>query len=465
MTVIKQFILSMTDVVIGSMALIVILTIFRADIIFKIFAKRKCRLGQKKKEIAIEFLKLIRDIVVAPLLIFVVITLYRVPSCFSSFLASASNPNAKTGACELTKMRFCVPKEKGSVTIYLYAKTKKQEMQQNKITSLRVLGKLGFWKNIEDVFGALAVQLGKGLQPLPVSCDIKSSTSDLPDHFSQDDMPKANEIVFVVKSRHRIKAKSIEKKIQNLIRAQRKDINEIDNDIFHLMLQFEDNQGKNVCNASLPLLQFVQEDGNVSVLENNTFLYNLDMFTADKLKEFWSGSKGAGFRESMWHILLLCTLNILIDITFFAMLLVSAVVPWRFGHALWVMNISIKLKNAEDAKYVLQNAYDLDLMLANHLNLMYTFINESGKTNKTTMHWKNNISTKDRADSQKSLDQWILKLQCFNKEANSVRDGVFQNLCNELQNELKSRHRFQLFMPTFAWPSNANISITNTKDR
>ena len=79
------------------------------------------------------------------------------------------------------------------------------------------------------MFGALAVQLGKGLQPLPVSCDVISSTSDLPDHFSKDDMPKGNDIVFVVKSRHRVKAKSIEKKIQKLIHAQRKFMNEIDN--------------------------------------------------------------------------------------------------------------------------------------------------------------------------------------------------------------------------------------------
>merc|ERR1711871_1379693 len=169
-TVIKQFMLS------------------RADIIFMIFAKRNYTLGQKKKEIAIEFLKLIRDTIVAPLFIVVVITLYRVPSCFSSFLASASNPNAETGACKLTKMRFCSPKDKSSVTIYLYVQTNKQKVQQNKITSLRVLGKLGFWNNIENVFGALAVQLGKGLQPLPVSCDVISSTSDLPDHFSKDDM-------------------------------------------------------------------------------------------------------------------------------------------------------------------------------------------------------------------------------------------------------------------------------------
>ena len=71
------------------------------------------------------------------------------------------------------------------------------------------------------MFLGIAVQLGKGLQPLPVSCDIISSTTDLPDHFSQDDMPKANEIVFVVKSRHRIKAKSIENKIFNTCSTKR----------------------------------------------------------------------------------------------------------------------------------------------------------------------------------------------------------------------------------------------------
>ena len=41
----------------------------------------------------------------------------------------------------------------------------------------------------------------------------------------------------------------------------------------------------------------------------------------------------------------------------------------------------------------LQEIYDIDITLHNHMEYMYTFINESGKSSNTKLHWAKTIDT------------------------------------------------------------------------
>ena len=70
----------------------------------------------------------------------------------------------------------------------------------------------------------------------------------------------------------------------------------------------------NICNAKLPLIDLYDVVDNSFTLGSdaicNTNIVEEDM-TQEKLLPFWN--KGPGFRDSMWHIVLLCIFNIIVD--------------------------------------------------------------------------------------------------------------------------------------------------------
>ena len=102
----KQFFLCITDVLVGIVGLTVILTIFRADVVVQILGRRNEAISSKKKQIMIQFLKVIRDALVMPFFFVIVLTLYRLPSCILNFISSASQPITEPGILKVTKLKI-----------------------------------------------------------------------------------------------------------------------------------------------------------------------------------------------------------------------------------------------------------------------------------------------------------------------------------------------------------------------
>jgi len=453
----KQFFLCITDVLVGIIALTVIITVFRADVIFQILGKRNEAIASKKKQIMIQFLKVIRDAAVMPFFFIIVLTLYRLPSCILNFISSASQPITEPGILKITKLIMHIPLNKGPISFYFYGTSSNlNAINQLEATGLRILGKNKFWANVEGIFGGLAVQVGKGTQPLKVTSNIilpGEVKNDLPLDLVAE-MPVGQEILILVKTKNKVKLKSVNKHLGHLIKKTGNTTSSANTtvsaediqDMLDIMLQVEgvsehqNKQNVNMCNVKLSLRE-LHSNISTSVIQSTDMSYHINVAendtTEDKLLPYWS--KGPGFRDSMWHIVLLTSFNIAVDLLYLICLIISLATPWRFFHALWLMNLSSKRYDVEETKYLLQTLYDIDMALQKHIEIIYDFINESGKCNYTKQHWFKNIDSKLRQRAQITLNEFDNKLSLLMKDLNEkntyVHDATFKMLCKKFEKQ------------------------------
>ena len=88
---------------------------------------------------------------------------------------------------------------------------------------------------------------------------------------------------------------------------------------------------------------------------------------------------------------------------------------------------------------------------------MYAFINESGKSSNTKLHWAKTIDTALRRKSQKSLNEFHRKLSALIKNLNEnnsyVDDIKFKSLCKQFEQEAIRKSQLPVIH------ANVNLSV------
>ena len=287
------------------------------------------------------------------------------------------------------------------------------------------------------------------------------SKNDLPRDLVAE-MPVGEEILILVKTKNQVKLKSVNTHLRNLIKntgkrtsnANTTESTEDIQDMLDIMLQVEgvskhqNEQNVNICNAKLSLHE-VYSSVSTSFNQSTDMSYHISVAENDVAEDklFAILEQGTGFRDSMWHIVLLTSFNIAVDLLYFICLIISLAAPWRFFHALWLMNLSSKRYDVEETKYLLQSLYDIDMALQKHIEIIYDFINESGKCNHTKQHWFKNIDSKLRQRAQSTLNEFDSKLRLVMKDLNEknityVHDTKLIMLCKKF--ELQAIRKSQL---------------------